>query len=592
MPWLGLRAAQWHTHTCLRGNAADNCRNCAWPLKVLCLRPPLPRREAALASATGLTGGWVTAMSALEMLLDQQCFWIEWAAVSPPLLLQRMGHLAMREAQCDKDLLDSLLFAASRVWPSFASWPAWPGYHLDMPHQLDTLGWGLGSAFDSWSQGLTQGAIAQHPGPRAAEASNNALPVSLSPADALAGDDVDDGAVSCAPENLLVGELAETAQMAAALVEQAQKHLEEPTEVTRLKRLKRLILQVSTTEFADAADDLKWISENMTGGEDVERRAAKALDRVDTVLQRYGHHEAMKKAQRKTQDVLLLACCRLLDPDELQEKGIPDKLHERLNRACQRDVAKDLLLWARLGKAKYHLFTNGQRFSRRKPKLSTRKQSQQATDAAGAFALDTVMEEEDEIPSVVDRLKLGDLAEGLTVLDLSGTCGGFAISAAQGHATRTVVIEQREISLETCRRNYVRNRISFANGFAAAWSHHSVLAVDALDFLREAAARGDKFDIVVFRLQGCPISRVRHREMNRWVFSVLRDGGLLVAYPCSSEFEVEALLNAGRLVGRSLWKEVDEVILEDHRILKGFPMGEYMQEGIHAHACYFRVKID
>ena len=114
--------------------------------------------------------------------------------------------------------------------------------------------------------------------------------------------------------------------------------------------------------------------------------------------------------------------------------------------------------------------------------------------------------------------------------------------------------------------------------------------MDALDFLRVAADRGDQFDVVVFRLQGFPVTRYRHREMNRLVFSVLRADGLLLAYPCSSEFEIEAVLNAGRHVGRSMYKEVDDVIPEHHRVQKGFPEGLYMREGIHTHVCYFRVQ--
>ena len=560
------------------------------------------------------------AMSALQTLLDQPCFWMQWAAVAPPVLLHRMGQLAMKQAECDQDLLDSLLFAASHVWPSVAPWPSCQGYH----QQLDTPGWGQGSGMDPWSQGLQQGAVPHLQGFAAAEASINAL---LADHD---DDDSDDGAVSCAPENALVTELVEAAKEAKVLVREAKQHIEDmPAEDTWLKRLKRILVHISTPELEAAALDLEWIGENPHGDESVEHRAAQALEHVDHVTQHlkrilvhistpeceaaapdlewivdlfsdWEHvdhmmqrheHPSLTLAQRRVQDTLLLACCRLMNPNELQEKGMPVKLGLRLNKAFRRDVALDHDLWARLGKAKYHLFTQGKKWGKRKPKLAKRPPAKkaEAQDAAGAFDLETVMEEEEE-EEVTNCLSLGDLAEGLTVLDLSGTCGGFAISAALGRATRTTVVEQAGTAKQTCRQNYIMNRISFANEFAAASSHHSVIAVDTWEFLRDAAIRGDQFDIVVFRLQGHPVNRLKHRQMNSWVFSVLRDGGLLVAYPCSSEFEVEAVLNAGRLAQRSLWKEVEDVILENQHVQKGFPQGAYMQEGIQTRACYFRVR--
>ena len=107
------------------------------------------------------------------------------------------------------------------------------------------------------------------------------------------------------------------------------------------------------------------------GGDDLNRRAARALLTVDSIVRIESARPAppglpepvvvrdLKHLQRHSQDAILLACCRFVDQRDLQRKGIHGELLLCLEDAFPQGALLDDDLWSRLGNSKYHVFTPG-----------------------------------------------------------------------------------------------------------------------------------------------------------------------------------------------------------------------------------------
>ena len=79
---------------------------------------------------------------------------------------------------------------------------------------------------------------------------------------------------------------------------------------------------------------------------------------------------------------------------------------------------------------------------------------------------------------------------GRSVLNLFGYTGGFSIYAAAGGARATVTVDAAAPAIAAARRNFARNGL--AAGRAARF-----VAGDAFAFLEQAAAAGERFDLVI-----------------------------------------------------------------------------------------------
>ena len=101
--------------------------------------------------------------------------------------------------------------------------------------------------------------------------------------------------------------------------------------------------------------------------DDLELRSANALRHVDQLLLRQMPVDAQKELkmlQTILQDVALLACSRGVDETILRTKGIQPQLLDRLEASFQGALTNGL--WSRLGNSKYHCFTEGVSFGKRK----------------------------------------------------------------------------------------------------------------------------------------------------------------------------------------------------------------------------------
>jgi len=127
----------------------------------------------------------------------------------------------------------------------------------------------------------------------------------------------------------------------------------------------------------DLADTNFMMFFEIPGGDDLEPRAAHSLQQVRRLLHQQAAKEApplgaaavkaLKLLQRHLQDVLMLSCGRFLSQAALHCKGVPPELLARLDAALGPGVLEnDDDLWSVIGNSKFHIFTPGASFGKRK----------------------------------------------------------------------------------------------------------------------------------------------------------------------------------------------------------------------------------
>ena len=141
------------------------------------------------------------------------------------------------------------------------------------------------------------------------------------------------------------------------------------------------------------------------------------------------------------------------------------------------------------------------------------------------------------------RIQVGRLARGRRVLDLCCYTGGFAVHAALGGARSVTALDMDEKVLPLAKANAKRNqvKVSFKQG-------------DAFHFLKESAAAGKEWDLVVLDPPAFARGRnqvtqavEKYQDLNRLAWKVLAPGGLLLTCSCSPPVGPELFLKTLRL---------------------------------------------
>ena len=139
-----------------------------------------------------------------------------------------------------------------------------------------------------------------------------------------------------------------------------------------------------------------------------------------------------------------------------------------------------------------------------------------------------------------NREYLSQLCKDKTVLDICCNSGGFAIYAkARGGASEVTGIDLDEEILEIARKNAYLNdtKVKFVQS-------------DLFPFLREAAERGDQWDVVI--LDPAKLTRDReqvisalkkYNDMNKLAMSVVKPGGILLSCSCTGLVSEEDFLD-------------------------------------------------
>jgi 23S rRNA (cytosine1962-C5)-methyltransferase len=139
-----------------------------------------------------------------------------------------------------------------------------------------------------------------------------------------------------------------------------------------------------------------------------------------------------------------------------------------------------------------------------------------------------------------NREYLAQLCEGKSVLDICCNSGGFAIYAkARGGAGEVTGIDLDEEILEIARKNAYLNdaKVKFVQS-------------DLFPYLRDAAARGDAWDVVILdpakltRDKDQVISALKkYNDMNKLAMSVVKPGGILLSCSCTGLVSEEDFLD-------------------------------------------------
>lgn len=139
-----------------------------------------------------------------------------------------------------------------------------------------------------------------------------------------------------------------------------------------------------------------------------------------------------------------------------------------------------------------------------------------------------------------NREYLARLCEGKRVLDICCNSGGFAIYAkARGGASEVTGIDLDEEILEIARKNAHLNdaKVKFVQS-------------DLFPYLRDAAVRGDEWDVVI--LDPAKLTRDReqviaalkkYNDMNKLAMSVVKPGGILLTCSCTGLVSEEEFLD-------------------------------------------------
>lgn len=177
-----------------------------------------------------------------------------------------------------------------------------------------------------------------------------------------------------------------------------------------------------------------------------------------------------------------------------------------------------------------------------------------------------------------NRLLLAELSKGKRVLDLCTHTGGFAVYAkAKGQAEHVLGVDLDPLALDIARENAALNGVEVA--FEAA---------DVYAWLRGAAERGDRYDVVILD----PAKQTRSREeidsaldqyvaMNRLAMQVVAPGGILLTCSCSGLITedqfVEAVRRASVHANRSAQIFRLSGAAADHPFLATAPESRYLK---------------
>lgn len=123
------------------------------------------------------------------------------------------------------------------------------------------------------------------------------------------------------------------------------------------------------------------------------------------------------------------------------------------------------------------------------------------------------------------------------VLDVFAHTGGFGLAALIRGARRATLVESSADTLALARRQAERNGLAADCEFVAA---------NAFDYLRELAAAGANFDLVIldppkFVHNAGQLKRGAraYKDINRLAMGLLADGGLLASFSCSGNVSRE-----------------------------------------------------
>ncbi|RFC32531.1 MAG: 23S rRNA (cytosine1962-C5)-methyltransferase [Candidatus Nitrotoga sp. SPKER] len=179
-----------------------------------------------------------------------------------------------------------------------------------------------------------------------------------------------------------------------------------------------------------------------------------------------------------------------------------------------------------------------------------------------------------------NRELIGTLAQDKDVLNCFCYSGGFSLYALRGGAKSVLSIDSSNEALQLAQRNVKRNGLDAS---LAEWQ-----CADAFQTLRKLRDQNHKFDLIIldppkFAPTAAFAEKAArgYKDINLLGFKLLRPGGMLATYSCSSGINddlfqkiiASAALDAG--VTAHIIRKLHAA--PDHPILLNFPEGAYLK---------------
>jgi 23S rRNA (cytosine1962-C5)-methyltransferase len=179
-----------------------------------------------------------------------------------------------------------------------------------------------------------------------------------------------------------------------------------------------------------------------------------------------------------------------------------------------------------------------------------------------------------------NRALVRSLAQGRDVLDCFCYSGGFALNAALGAARSVCAVDSSEDALALGRRNARENGLPDG---AVDWQRG-----DVFEWLRRARDARKSYDLIVLDPPKlAPTARHAERaaraykDLNLLAFKLLRRGGILLTFSCSSGVTVDLFQKI--VASAAADAGVDAAFVRrltagpDHPVALAFPEGEYLK---------------
>lgn len=188
----------------------------------------------------------------------------------------------------------------------------------------------------------------------------------------------------------------------------------------------------------------------------------------------------------------------------------------------------------------------------------------------------------------MNRLLVGSLAAGKTVLDAYCYTGGFSFNALLGGATSVTAVDSANKALEALQHNLQLN-IDHAILPAEASSRLHTIEGDCPTVLEQLVEQGKTFDLVICDPPKLAPRRVqldkavsKYIQVNALAMKAIHpSGGLLLSCSCSAamtqsgEF-VQMLQSAAKVAKRRLTILSESGAAPDHTVVAGYPEGKYL----------------
>lgn len=179
----------------------------------------------------------------------------------------------------------------------------------------------------------------------------------------------------------------------------------------------------------------------------------------------------------------------------------------------------------------------------------------------------------------VARARMAPLAKGARVLDVFSYCGGWGIQAAVAGADEVTAVDSSGLALEYLHRNAELNGVQ---------DRMRTLEGDAVAAMKELAAAGEKFDLVILdppafikRKKDFKNGLAGYHAINELALRLVKPGGYLVSASCSMHLPADKLLDVMRSAARHIDRQLQILGYEgqgpDHPVHPSIPETAYLK---------------